>query len=222
MPGHGHQNGRCSNTPMPCTKTVYKQLKKSINCREIGDKFGVGCSIACKKLNTASNDENLFRLVPVLGHGARVQSNLSFNTETSTIREPLYCRQFAWSQRNQIPYKFYLYNTDKSIIRTLSLVPSVSVLKRFDCTTFGVSALTRARCPNLCSGTNKRLCSDWYPCPVTVPGYQESLNGAILKIIIFLLSMNNKIIIRPGFYEPQLSVSDNNTYLNRDYSKLTY
>ena len=40
--------------------------------REIGDKFGVGSSAACKKVNTAGTDENLFRLVPVPGHGARV------------------------------------------------------------------------------------------------------------------------------------------------------
>ena len=32
-------------------------------------------------------------------------------------------------------------------------------------------ALARARCPNLCSGTNKRLCSDWCPCPGTVPKF---------------------------------------------------
>ena len=40
--------------------------------REIGDKFEVGPSTACKKVNTAGTDENLFRLVPVVGHGARV------------------------------------------------------------------------------------------------------------------------------------------------------
>ena len=40
--------------------------------RQIGDEFGVGSSTACKKVNTAGTDENLFRLVPVFGHGARV------------------------------------------------------------------------------------------------------------------------------------------------------
>ena len=35
-------------------------------------KFGVGASTAYEKVNTAGTDEILFRLVPVLGHGARV------------------------------------------------------------------------------------------------------------------------------------------------------
>ena len=41
-------------------------------CREIGDKFGIGASTACEKVNACDTDENLFRLVPVPGHGARV------------------------------------------------------------------------------------------------------------------------------------------------------
>ena len=41
-------------------------------CREIGDKFGIGASTACEKVNAAGTDENLFRLVSVPGHGARV------------------------------------------------------------------------------------------------------------------------------------------------------
>ena len=53
-------------------KNVHKQLGKGINYREIGDKFGVSASTACKKVNAAGTDENLFRLVPVPGHGARV------------------------------------------------------------------------------------------------------------------------------------------------------
>ena len=57
---------------MPGTKHVHKQLGKSIDYREIGDKFGVGASTACKKVNTAGTDENLFRLVPVPGHGAQI------------------------------------------------------------------------------------------------------------------------------------------------------
>ena len=39
---------------------------------EIGDKFGVGALTACEKVNTAGADQNLFVLVPMLGHGARV------------------------------------------------------------------------------------------------------------------------------------------------------
>ena len=35
--------------------------------------FLVSASTVCKKANTAGADENLFRLVPVPGHGARVQ-----------------------------------------------------------------------------------------------------------------------------------------------------
>ena len=56
------------------TKNVrHKQLGKRIDYREIGDKFGVRSSTACKEVNTADTDENLqFRLVPVLGHGARL------------------------------------------------------------------------------------------------------------------------------------------------------
>ena len=40
--------------------------------RQIGDEFGVGSSTACKKANTEGTDENLFRLVPVTGHGAQL------------------------------------------------------------------------------------------------------------------------------------------------------
>ena len=43
---------------------VYKQSGKGYNYREISGKFGV--------VNTTGTDENLFKLVPVLGHGARV------------------------------------------------------------------------------------------------------------------------------------------------------
>ena len=39
---------------------------------EINDKFGVGASTACKKVNIAGTDENLFRLEPAPGHGTRV------------------------------------------------------------------------------------------------------------------------------------------------------
>ena len=44
---------------------------KGNNYREIIGKFGVVASAAYKKVNTTGNDENLFRLAPVLGHGAR-------------------------------------------------------------------------------------------------------------------------------------------------------
>ena len=40
--------------------------------REIGDKFGGSASATCEKVNTSGIEENLFKLVPVPGHGARV------------------------------------------------------------------------------------------------------------------------------------------------------
>ena len=49
-----------------------KQLGKGVDYREIDDKFGVGASTACQKVNAASTDENLVRLVPVPGLTARV------------------------------------------------------------------------------------------------------------------------------------------------------
>ena len=68
----GRWNGRSSDTPVPWTKNIHKQLGKRIDHREIGDKFGVGFSTASKKVNTAGTDENLFRLVSVLERNARV------------------------------------------------------------------------------------------------------------------------------------------------------
>ena len=55
-----------------------------------------------------------------------IKSNLSFRTA-------LYYGQFVWSQKCQKSYIPYLYNTDTSVKRTLSSVPFVPVLKRFDC-----------------------------------------------------------------------------------------
>ena len=58
---------------MPRTKTnVSKQLEKRIDYREFGNKIWAGASKACTKVNTAGTDENLFRLVPFPGYGARV------------------------------------------------------------------------------------------------------------------------------------------------------
>ena len=56
-----------------------------LNYREIGDKFGVGVSTACKKVNTAGTDEGLFRLVPVPGHGARALPTAGFSKKKKTI-----------------------------------------------------------------------------------------------------------------------------------------
>ena len=52
---------------------VHKQLGKGNNYREICSKFGAVASRAYKKVNTTGTDKNLFRLVPMLGHSARVQ-----------------------------------------------------------------------------------------------------------------------------------------------------
>ena len=60
---------------MPRAKNVHKKLGKgikSVQYRHIGGKFGVSASAASAKVNTSGTDENLFRLVLVLGHGARV------------------------------------------------------------------------------------------------------------------------------------------------------
>ena len=65
-------NGRFSHTPVPGTKNVHKQLGKGDNCQEISGKFGDVASTAIEKADATGTDENLFRLVPVLGHGARV------------------------------------------------------------------------------------------------------------------------------------------------------
>ena len=51
---------------------VHNQLGKGSNYREISGKFGVVASTAYKKVNTMGTDENLFRLVLMPGHGARV------------------------------------------------------------------------------------------------------------------------------------------------------
>ena len=52
----GPENGY-SDTPVPWTKNVHKQLGKGINHREIGDKFEVDASTACENVNTADTDE---------------------------------------------------------------------------------------------------------------------------------------------------------------------
>ena len=57
---------------MPCSKNVHKQLEKFLDYGETGDKFRVGASTVCEKVNTAGTDENLFSLVSLLGQGARV------------------------------------------------------------------------------------------------------------------------------------------------------
>ena len=73
----------CQGTEIGVVKTrqcldlntnLRKQLGKGINYREIGGKFGGSASTAFEKVNTAGTDENLFRLVPVPGHGTRVLS----------------------------------------------------------------------------------------------------------------------------------------------------
>ena len=60
----------------------------------------------------------------------------SLLTGTSIIQTPLYYGQFIWSLREQNPYKACTCSSLKhtsTIIRTLTPVPLVSVIKRFDC-----------------------------------------------------------------------------------------
>ena len=55
------------------TKNVHKQLGKGNNYPEISGKFGFVASATYEKVNATGTDENLFRPVPVPGHGARVK-----------------------------------------------------------------------------------------------------------------------------------------------------
>ena len=62
-----------------------------------------------------------------------------FTLDTLLIRTPHFYGQFALSLRKESPYmfsKFNPLNTDTPFIRTLSMVPSVSVLTEFDCTLY--------------------------------------------------------------------------------------
>ena len=52
----------------PEIKMFINNKENVLKYREIGDKFGVGSSTDCKKVNTASTDENLFGLV----HGDQI------------------------------------------------------------------------------------------------------------------------------------------------------
>ena len=72
LPRHGARALKWTLFTHAGTKNVHKQQGKGINYREIGGKLGVSALTAYEKVNTAGTDENLFRLVPVLGHGARV------------------------------------------------------------------------------------------------------------------------------------------------------
>lgn len=49
------------------------------------------------------------------------------------MRTPSHYVQITRSERNKNSYKLYLCNMDTFIIPTLSPVPLVSILKRFDC-----------------------------------------------------------------------------------------
>lgn len=54
-------------------------------------------------------------------------------TDIYTIQAPLYWQQFTCTQRKQISYNLYIYNTDTSMKWTFSSGPLVSVLEKFDC-----------------------------------------------------------------------------------------
>ena len=46
--------------------------------------------------------------------------------DTPIMRTPLYYVQSAWSERDHIPYKLYLYNADTSIMGTLSKLVKIT------------------------------------------------------------------------------------------------
>ena len=67
----------------------------------IGDKFGVGASIACEEVNTADTDENLFRLasarVQAPATGTKSERDLSYGCwESCPLRFPNFWRFFCW------------------------------------------------------------------------------------------------------------------------------
>ena len=64
----------------PELKKVHKGLGKGLDYREIDDKFGVGTSSACKKVNTAGADEILLGTVPkfVLTHQQKATIVVTF------------------------------------------------------------------------------------------------------------------------------------------------
>ena len=67
MPGaRALKNGRCVDTPVPWTKYAQNiiRLRKGLDYQGIGDKFEVGASTFCEKVNKSGTDENLFKLVP--------------------------------------------------------------------------------------------------------------------------------------------------------------
>ena len=103
-----------------CSQTTRK--------RPIDDKFGaVGASTACEKVNTAGTDENLFRLVPLLGNCAQV-------LPLELVPVPRHGAPIsAWA-----PTKGYVQTSG----RARAWCPS---------TTSGVNARARAWCP----GTSK-------------------------------------------------------------------
>ena len=58
-----------SDTPVPCTKNVrHKQLGNILTIEKSATNLEL---VLLQKVNTTGTDETLFRLVPVLGHGAR-------------------------------------------------------------------------------------------------------------------------------------------------------
>ena len=68
-----------------------------------------------------------------------IQSKPRFAPDTRLMRTPHIYGEFALSLGKQSPYilsKFNPLDTDTPLIRTLSMVPSVSVLTEFDCTLY--------------------------------------------------------------------------------------
>ena len=86
MSGHGTRALKWTLF-IQATKIAHKQLGKDNNYREFSGKFGVVASTAYEKVNTTDTEENLFRLVPVIGHGAHAFSiSISRQVEEAQVK----------------------------------------------------------------------------------------------------------------------------------------
>ena len=66
---------QCANSAAHSLRSAAVKARQLYSQAKAPFKLGVGASTACQNVHTAGTDGNLSRLVPVLGHGARVQQN---------------------------------------------------------------------------------------------------------------------------------------------------
>ena len=83
---------------MPGTINGHKQLGKGNDYREFSGKLGVVASTAYDKVNTTCTDENLLRLLPVPGYGAKISARAPTKGYVQTLNRALVC-----SHRRRIP-----------------------------------------------------------------------------------------------------------------------